>query len=93
MKPNFEDARMACRAELRPTTALHVLAAAAFGTAALMLTTGTDLGPFAPLIISLGIYLAVFALLIEAALLLRQGWACFGRWLERRNNRPAEERP
>lgn len=93
MKPNFADARVTCRAELRPTTALHIQAAAAFGTAALMLTTGTDLGPFAPLIISLGIYLAVFAMLIEAALLLRQGWACFGRWLERRSNKPAGDRP
>lgn len=90
MKPNFQDARAACRAELRPISALHIIATSALGTSVLMLTTGTDLGPFAPLIISQGIYLASFGMLIETGLLLRQAWHCLTRWVDRRSNQAAK---
>lgn len=57
----------------RPTLGViglaHVLAIAALATAGCVLLTAADLGPYAPLLIALGLYLALFALLVELGLL------------------------
>lgn len=91
MKPHSEVARPACRAELRPNSLLHIVAGALLGTAALMLLTGTDMGPFAPLIISEGIYLAALSLLLELGLLGWHGWQGFLAWRVRGRTAPAPE--
>jgi hypothetical protein len=77
MKHN-DGACEACRAELRPNNGsgsqnggsfvLHTLAAATLATSLTILGTAGDLGPFAPMLIAVGLYLAVFGMLIYLGL-------------------------
>lgn len=91
MKHN-ESACQACRAELCPhigtgrqdggSFVLHSVAAAALATALTILGTAGDLGPFAPMLIASGLYLAVFGLVIYVAIAVR----AFVRLVRRQRN-------
>jgi hypothetical protein len=63
------------------------LALAAVATGLFIALTGADLGPMAPLVVSLGVYAMVFGLAVEMAIGLR----LVLRWLCRRRDGQADE--
>ncbi len=99
MKHN-DGACAACRAELRlqngnasqdgGSFVLHTLAAAALATSLSILGTAGDLGPFAPMLIALGFYLALFGLVIYVGLAARAVLRAAAR---RRDGRAAQRAP
>ena len=66
----------------------HVFVAASVATAAFMLMTANELGPFGPLVIALAIYLASFALIFELLLLAVRAWSFMRSALRLRAGKP-----
>lgn len=62
-----------------PNTAFHVSKIGSTATGVVMIMTASDLGPLSPLIIASGIYLIIWALVTEAAFVLRGFLARIGR--------------
>jgi len=61
-------------------TAFHALAVSGVITGGIVLVTAGDLGPWAPMLLALGLYLIVFCVLAEGLLALAAGV----RWLSQR---------
>jgi hypothetical protein len=52
-------------------SAVHPFALASVATGLFAALTGAELGPFAPLVVSLGVYTMLFGLVLEVAVILR----------------------
>lgn len=63
-----------------PFAVLHPIAFASLCTGLFAAVTGADLGPFAPLVVSFGVYLMLFGVALELAVAMR----LMLRWWARR---------
>jgi hypothetical protein len=65
-----------------PYSTYHLLSLALFLLGFFIAFTATDLGPFAPLLVSGGIYLAIFSLLLQVLFWFKVGLRkVLSRWL------------
>ena len=67
-----------------PTFVAQMFCVAALATAGFMLVTAPQLGPMAPLVIALGLYLGFFAVVIELGLGARALYSTCMRSIDRR---------
>jgi len=61
----------------------HIITISLILTAIAMVFTGSDLGPFAPIFVSAGLYIALFSMIAQAVY-----WICVG--IQRLANGPAK---
>lgn len=66
----------------RPIPVFHVVCAAFLLLAVVILSTATDLGPFAPMFIAGGIYIAIFSIIAQG---IYWGAAGVQRWARGRD--------